>query len=243
MKLKFIPTSNYIKLLSAIEALEALPHGAPKMGLGYGFYGLGKSMSLEKIAFQKNAILMRAGIVKSATTVLEYLCEECRVETGGGAARMYKRLIPALIKDPRIILLDEVDKFLGEPGIAHNFRLLDLFRDIHDESGCIVYFVGMEQALAKFRKYPHFYSRVVEITNFLPNSAADINALCDLCEVRVEEDLREYFLREYANLREIFVLLDVAERRAEINGIESLSLESFKKIGIEVKKDGRKKNS
>ncbi len=50
MREDYIQTRNFIRLKEAFVDLKELPASAPKMGLGYGNYGLGKTMSLNKIA-------------------------------------------------------------------------------------------------------------------------------------------------------------------------------------------------
>lgn len=40
--------------------LKNLPETAPRMGLAFGDFGLGKTVGLERIAAQENAILLRS---------------------------------------------------------------------------------------------------------------------------------------------------------------------------------------
>ena len=53
-------------------------------------------------------------------------------------------------------------------------EVLEMFRDLHDETGVIVFFVGMEEANAKFKKHGHYYSRIVNFVKFEPIGKEDI---------------------------------------------------------------------
>ena len=55
MKEEFLHTQNYIKLEEAFQGLKELPMSAPKMGLGYGNYGLGKTIHIKNVTGQISA--------------------------------------------------------------------------------------------------------------------------------------------------------------------------------------------
>ncbi|MGE4399367.1 MAG: AAA family ATPase [Campylobacterales bacterium] len=241
MEYKFIETENYTKLKVAIANLKESNSTSAKMGFGYGPFGTGKTTIQERVALEENAILLRTGHVENATTLLEQICVELALETGGGAPRMYQRILESLIRKQRIIIIDEIDIFLGIPGVKPKFHLVDLFRDIHDKTGAIIFFIGMEQSLSKFKKHVHFYSRITEVVEFVPNPRDDVKRLCEQCSLPVADDAIDYFTAEYANLREIFGVLDRAERKAGLNDIETLDLASIKFLDVEPKKDGKKR--
>jgi len=229
MKEEFIETSNYIKLNEAFQGLKQLPRSAPKMGLGYGNFGLGKTFSLEKIATKENAILLRAAQTWTKGSLLSELCEELNLDTSGQASTKYKRVKESLLSEPQIIIIDEIDALLK----STKYDVLELLRDIHDETGVIVFMIGMEEANAKLKKHRHFYSRIVSFVLFENISRDDITKICALSDVRIEDDLINYFHKKYPNLRQITVLLLRLEKYCELNGIEEVNLSIFKNSGVE----------
>lgn len=229
MKESFIETSNYTRLLESFTRLENLPATAPRMGLGYGNFGLGKTFSLERIAARKNALLLRAAQTWSKKSVLERLCFELGLDTQGGSGRMYDRILEELRREERIIIVDEIDALLRSEKVT----VLELFRDIHDETSTVLYMIGMEEANSKLKRHRHYYSRVVEFVEFKPISRIDVEKYCELSEVKIEADLIDHFASKYPNLRQIKVLLLRLENECEINGIESVNYKQFKDLGVE----------
>jgi len=228
MKENFLPTQNYIKFYEAVQGLKDLPKSAPKMGLGYGKFGLGKTMSLEKIAAAEGALLFRAVQTWNKTSVLRELCYELRVDSAGNASFLYQRIKKALLQEPRMIIVDEVDAILK---YTKN-EILEMFRDIHDETGVIIFFVGMEEAKAKFAKHTHYESRIVEFVEFQDISKEDIRAFCKQSDVEIEEDLISYFKEKYPNLRQIRVFLIRLEKICKLNSIKSVDLKMFHQSGV-----------
>ncbi|MCG3658628.1 AAA family ATPase [Aliarcobacter butzleri] len=229
MQEKFLHTQNYIKLEEAFQGLKELPISAPKMGLGYGNYGLGKTISLEKITAKEDALLFRAVQTWTKTSVLREICTELNLDTQGQASYLYKRVIESLISEPRILIVDEVDAILK----STKNEVLELFRDIHDETGIIVFFIGMEESNAKFKKHRHYYSRIVALVEFKPIIKEDIKKFCELSDVKIEDDLIDFFYAKYPNLRNIRVLLIRLEKYCELNNYESVDLKTFRESGVE----------
>lgn len=229
MKESFIETTNYTRLLESLTRLENLPSTAPRMGLAFGNFGLGKTFSQERIAALKNAILLRAAQTWSKKSVLERLCFELGLDTQGGSGRMYDRILEELRREDRIIIVDEIDALLRSEKVT----VLEMFRDIHDETSTVLYMIGMEEANSKLKRHRHYYSRVVEFVEFKPISRTDVEKYCGLSEIKIETDLIDHFASKYPNLRQIKVLLLRLENECEINGIESVNYKQFKDLGVE----------
>jgi DNA transposition AAA+ family ATPase len=229
MREEFIETRNYTKLYEAFQDLKELPKSAPKMGLGYGSFGLGKTFSLEKIAVKENAILLRAAQTWTKSSLLSELCEELNLDSSGQASTKFRRVVESLISEPQIIIIDEIDALLK----STKFDVLEMIRDIHDETGVSIFMIGMEEANAKLKKHRHFYSRIVSFVLFESISKEDIEKLCKLSDIEVSDDLLRYFHQKYPNLRQITVLLLRVEKYCETNDIDSIDLKTFKSSGAE----------
>lgn len=229
MREEFVTTVNYITLYEAIQNLKNLPRTAPKMGLGFGHFGLGKTFGLERISAQENAILLRAAQTWTKSSVLTELCEELGVDTNGHGPIKYKRVIESLVSEPRVIIVDEIDALLR----STKFEVLEMFRDFHDETGVVLFFVGMEESNRKLKKHKHFYSRIVEFVEFQTIQKLDIEKFCGLSDLKLSVDLIDYFHKKFPNLRQIKVLLIRLEKYCEVNDIESVDLKIFKQSGAE----------
>lgn len=229
MKEEFIETQNYIRLFQSFQGLKKLPRSAPKMGLGFGNFGLGKTFSLEKIAAQEDAVLLRAAQVWTKNSLLSELCIELNLDSSGQASMKYKRVVDSLIGDPRIIIIDEIDALLR----STKYDVLEMIRDLHDETGVIIYYVGMEEANRKLKKHRHYYSRIVGFVEFQTICYEDIEKLCRLSNLEVESDLIKHFTSKYPNLRQVTVQLIRLEQYCVINDIDSVDLQTYKNSGAE----------
>jgi len=226
---EFIDTQNYSKLVEAFSNLNMLPVTAPRMGLGFGNFGLGKTFSLERIAAKENAILLRAAQTWSKSSLLSKLCIELGLDTKGHSAQMYERVLESFIVEPRIIIIDEVDALLK----AEKMPVLELLRDLHDETQIILFFVGMEEANAKFKRHRHYYSRIVELIQFDAIGVNDIEKFCSLSDLKIQVDLVNFFAKRYPNLRQIKVMILRLENYCDINDIDDVDLKTFKASGVE----------
>jgi DNA transposition AAA+ family ATPase len=227
---EFIHTRNYTLIREAITRLQELPESAPKMGLLRGSHGLGKSFMCAKIQSETNAILLRALQVWSKKGLLRELCEELDIEASGDAGQMYKRVTNELANESRILIIDEIDALLR----SQKFEVLELLRDLHDQTKTIVMMVGMEESNAKLKRHSHFRSRIVEFVEFKPVDLDDIKKYRKLSnKVKIEDDLCEYFAKKCPNLRQIYVLLTRIENAAKRNNIIACDLNTYKSLKVE----------
>jgi len=195
---KFIETENFMGMNEAISKLIA-SHGNPeRMGLAYGNFGLGKTFSLEKLTDRYDAVLLRARETWSVTTALQALGEAIGIIYTNRANDMLNRIVEELIKEPRVIIIDEADKLLGD-----RFRVLEAFRDIHDMGNVAFLLVGMESFNNRLKNHRHFHSRIIDFTHFKEISIEDMEKICKLSDLKIESDLVEYFVKRYPNIRQV----------------------------------------
>lgn len=229
MKDKFIETANYTRLMEAFSSLEKLPPNTPKMALGYGSFGLGKTFALERLATKKDVIILRCGVTWTKTSVINKLCVELGLDENGKTSDKYEKIVEALRIDKKTIIVDEIDTILKPDKVA----ILELFRDLHDEANNIIFFIGMEEANGKLKKHKHYYSRVVNLVKFEPICLEDVRKYCELSELRLADDLVEYFWKRYANLRQLKVLITRLEGFCELNGLGQCDFKMFKQSEVE----------
>ena len=225
----FIKTENYIKLFEGIQELKDLPDDAPKMGIGHGYFGLGKTIALEKIATDEDAVLLRAVQAWSLSSCLSHLCFELGLDETGTSSSKFDRVIDYLVRTPRIIIIDEIDAILK----SEKKNVLEMLRDIHDIAHVVVFFVGMQGSIKKFRKDAHYYSRFAKKVELTAISRNDIAKYCEAATIKIEDDLITYFSKQYPNLRQIKVIIIRLEKYCMLNDFESANYELFKASNIE----------
>ena len=229
MKEKFIETENYITMHELLSRLVELEGNAERIGLAYGSYGLGKSFGLERLCIEFDAVLLRTDQTWTVASVLRLLCEELAIDSRGQSSDLMERVVWHLLREPRIVIIDEIDTLLP----AKKFEVLELFRDIHDRAHNVLMLVGMESCEARIKNHPHFDSRIIGKVKFKPIGEEDISKFCEQCDIKIEKDLVTYFTKRYPNLRRIKVFLLRIESWAEMNGVASMGLKLFKQTGVE----------
>lgn len=224
MKDMFVETQNYIKIREKIARLKAIPITASaRMGLFYGKWGLGKSYTLEKITAEEDALFLRASETWSKTSFLTLLCEELFLDTKGSADDKYKRVTEELNrKERKILIIDEIDAILR----SYQAPLLEMIRGIHDKTGVILVYVGMEEAHAKFKRYGQHSSRIVELLKLEPVNEEDVEKFLKLCGVEIDKETTGYLARKFPNFRFLEVIISRIEAVCELNGV--IAIESLK---------------
>lgn len=229
MKEKFIETENYIKIHDLMTRLDQLDGNDIRMGLAFGNFGLGKTFSLERIAAQFDAILLRAYETWTVSSTLKLLAEELGIDPRGRSNDVMQKIVQEMMSNPRVIIVDEIDKLLP----ARKFEILEAFRDIHDQTRNVLLMVGMESCDGRLKIHRHFYSRIIGKAKFQDVKKGDIEKFCSQCEIKIEDDLINFFCQKYPNFRQIKVFLLRIEEWAETNDIEIMSLELFKRSKVE----------
>ena len=235
MKETFIKTENYTKMQELMSTLvDDLKGNEFVIGLAYGDFGLGKTITLEKIRDEYGAIFLRQTQSWTPSSVRTLLAEHLIIDTKGkNPIVVQDEIVNELLSDPRPIIIDEIDGLLN----ADRFSVLEFFRDIHDLTGNPLILVGMEGSKARLKNHRHFFSRIAEECKFMKIGMADIRSFCSLGDIEIEEDLIVYFSKKYPNFRRMKVLILRMEKWADINGVEKMGLKLFKQSNVE-KHDG-----
>lgn len=226
----FIETENYIKILECVNRVMGLPFSSHKIVLIYGKYGLGKTIGFERIAAQKNAVFLRALATWRQRPFLLELCMELGLDTTGGASALFLRVVEELRRDPRPIIIDEIDELL----VGSKRDVLEVVRDIHDKVQSVaIFLVGMQSANAKLKRHEHYYDRIIEKIELKQTAAADIKKFCELSDVKIEPDLVAYLAQKYPRLRKLKSLIINLEKLTKLNNLNSCDLETFLDLGVE----------
>lgn len=218
MKDEFVVTKNVRKLYKLADTLLEKDNGTPGLGLFYGAPGLGKSVAATHMHVQKNYVYLRAKTPWTVKWFLNDLLHELNEKEMGRTKDAYNRLVEVLSREPRLIIIDEVDHML------HDSKIIETMRDIHDESGNCFLLIGMQNIERKLKGFPHLYSRFADVIRAKPIRRDGILEISEkLVELPVLKETAEQ-LYELTNgeLRKIITWLYYLEKKAQNNSLDDI---------------------
>jgi DNA transposition AAA+ family ATPase len=225
MKKNFVKTNNVKKFITMMNNLQTRAEGVPGMGLVYGEPGLGKTYAIMWWAMQNDAIFVRCTNNMSSRWLLEELIEELGEIPYSKYSDIFNQVIAQLIKQPRIIIVDEIDY------LTVDSRAVETLRDIHDKTDVPVVLIGMGSANRRLMRYKHLYDRISEILKFEPFSKKDISRIIDeLSEVEMTDCAKNLIFTKTNRFRQIVKLINKAEQIAKSNGINSIDETTLKEF-------------
>ena len=204
----FVKTQNVKNFIGFVENLINKPKNIPKMGLVYGEPGLGKSQTALWLSCKYDGIYLRASNLMTGRWLLEEMVKE----------------------------LDEIPRFLT----SDNFNIvvkklkkntIETLRDIHDETGSPIIFIGMSLAHRKLERYKHLYDRFSEILKFETFGVIDLSQIINqLSEIPFTPDAVEYIHSKYNRFRQIVQLINQMETFAKDNNFTEITKEIMEQI-------------
>ena len=109
MKKTFVKTSNVKKFITMMNHLQKRAEGVPGMGLVYGEPGLGKTYAISWWCLANNAVYIRCVNTMTTKWLLEELSEELGEIPYARTPDIFNQVISQLLKQPRTIIVDEID--------------------------------------------------------------------------------------------------------------------------------------
>jgi len=188
MRPAFVPTSNVRRFAEAINKLmKPEDRGAREAGilLVQGKAGLGKSETGAWWALQNNAISLRLKAAGTPHWMLNDLVTElAEAPPARSCEDLFKQAIASLAKNPRPIVVDEVEQGLG------NLKILETLRDISDFTEVPLIFLGREFVHAKLKRHSQFHTRLGAAIEFKPLTQQDVFLCCaQMADVEIAPDL------------------------------------------------------
>ena len=221
----FVKTQNVKNFIGLIENLINKPKNIPKMGLVYGDPGLGKSQTALWLSCKYDGIYLRASNLMTGRWLLEEMVKEIDEIPRFLTSDNFNIVIKKLKQNPQVIFIDEVDYLMN------NYKTIETLRDIHDETGCPIIFIGMGLAHRKLERYKHLYDRFSEILKFEIFGVNDLSQIINqLSEVTFTPDAIEYIHSKYNRLRQIVQLINQMETFAKDNNLAEINMEVISQI-------------
>lgn len=221
----FVKTKNVKNFIGLVENLINKPKNIPKMGLVYGEPGLGKSQTALWLACKYDGIYLRASNLMTGRWLLEEFVKEIDEIPRFLTSDNFNIVVKKLKQNPQVIFIDEVDYLMN------NSKTIETLRDIHDETGCPIIFIGMGLAHRKLERYKHLHDRFSEILKFETFSINDLKQIFEqLSEVSVNIDAVEFIHKKYNRFRQIISLINQLETIGKDNNLTEITEEIVRGI-------------
>ena len=221
----FVKTTNVKNFIGLVENLINKPKNIPKMGLVYGEPGLGKSQTALWLACKYDGVYLRASNLMTGRWLLEEMVKELDEIPRFLSSDNFNLVVKKLKQNPQIIFIDEIDYLMN------NYKSIETLRDIHDETGCPIIFIGMSLAHRKLERYTHLYDRFSEILKFENFGINDLSQIFNqLSEVTFTLNAIEYIFSKYNRFRQIVQLINQIETFAKDNNLTEITKEIMEQI-------------
>lgn len=225
MNKTFIKTQNVKNFIGLVENLINKPKNIPKMGLVYGEPGLGKSQTALWLACKYDGIYLRASNLMTGRWLLEEIVKELDEIPKFLTSDNFNIVVKKLKQNPQVIFIDEIDYLMN------NYKTIETLRDIHDETGCQIIFIGMGLAHRKLERYKHLYDRFSEILKFETFGVNDLSQIINqLSEVPFTPDSIEYIHLKYNRFRQIVKLINQMETFSKDNNLAEITKDIAEQI-------------
>ena len=221
----FVKTQNVKNFIGLVENLINKPKNIPKMGLVYGEPGLGKSQTALWLACKYDGIYLRASNLMTGRWLLEEMVKELDEIPRFLTSDNFNIVVKKLKNNPQVIFIDEIDYLMN------NYKTIETLRDIHDETGCPIIFIGMGLAHRKFERYQHLYDRFSEILKFETFGVNDLSQIINqLSEIPFTPDTIEYIHSKYNRFRQIVRMINQMETFSKDNNLAEINMEVISQI-------------
>ena len=221
----FVKTQNVKNLIGLVENLINKPKNIPKMGLVFGEPGLGKSQTALWLACKYDGIYLRASNLMTGRWLLEEIVKELDEIPRFLTSDNFNIVVKKLKQNPQVIFIDEFDYLMN------NYKSIETLRDIHDETGCPIIFIGMSLAHRKLERYKHLYDRFSEILKFETFGVNDISQIIgQLSEITFTPDAIEYIHTKYNRFRQIVQLINQMEIFSKDSNLAEINMEVMSQI-------------
>ena len=225
MNKTFVKTTNVKNFIGLVENLQNKPKNIPKMGLVYGEPGLGKSQTALWLACKYDAIYLRATNLMTGRWLLEEMVKELDEIPRFLTSDNFNIVVKKLKQKPQVIFIDEINY------LVNNYKTIETLRDIHDETGCPIIFIGMGLAHRKLERYKHLYDRFSEILKFETFGVDDLSQIIGkLSEITFTPDAIEYIHTKYNRFRQIVQLINQMETFVKDNNLAEINMEVISQI-------------
>lgn len=226
MKKIFAVTANTELFTELVTSLENRDSGIPGLGLIFGEPGLGKTRTAIWYADKTGAVFIRALATATVRSFLEELVIELGYEPMYRASDIYKQAEKSLSENPRLLIVDEIDRLAGR------WQAIEVLRDLTDQTGIPILMIGMDSSERKLARFKHLYYRMqAHIMRFMPLSEADVKRFADqICEVQLGDSaISEIYKITSGRIGALISQFHVIEKIARANDLEVIEAKHLRR--------------
>lgn len=201
---------NVALFAEAMTAAIMRPAHLPGLMAFHGPSGYGKTFAATYAANVHRAFYVEARSSWTRRALCVAILREIGLEPAQRVYEMQQQIADALATSQRPLILDEADHVLAAGSI-------EIVRDIHESSGCVVALIGEERLPQKLRAVERVHNRVLRWVAAVPSDLEDARALSQLyCPgLKVADDLLEAILQaSRGGARRVCVNLDLVRDAA-----------------------------
>lgn len=220
---KIAPLRNIVLLDTLIQKVRERPGHLPGLGSFTGPSGYGKSWACAYSSANASAYYVEARSTWTRKSMLHAILLQMGITPERMLSDMVLQIAEQLGLSRRPLILDEADN-LVERG------LIELVRDLYEESFGTIILVGEERLPQKLTKWERVHGRVLDWVQAEPANLDDARALARLyCpKVGVEDDLLgELVARTKGSVRRICVNLEHIGKHAAGAGLKQIGRDGW----------------
>ena len=220
MKKAFVKTKNVRDFAVSMTRLKNAQAGIPRMALLWGKYGLGRTETAMWWTAQNDDVkFIRIVSLINGSWLLSKIIAELGQSPERRISDRFDQLVNILLDKPQTLIFDEIDY------LCRDTTALETLRDIHDITGTVIVFVGMEGADKKLKRHPHIWDRLTERIQFDDLTIEDIRLIAhEKCDVELTDDAIAYLHKEGADrFRPLMIGLYKAEAIAKANSLKKVT--------------------
>jgi hypothetical protein len=217
------PLRNIAVLESLLVRIIERPDHLPGIGIFSGPSGFGKSTAVAYVVSHRDAIYMEVRSTATKKSFLTALLNSMGHKPARTVAEMADQVAEDLLLSNRPLLLDEADNLVER-------NLIELVRDLYEQSKAPVILIGEERLPQKLTAWERFHGRVMDWQQALPADAKDVQTLARhyTPHLQMNHDLVDKLVREaHGSVRRIVTNLDRINAIALSEGWELVGLKEW----------------
>lgn len=223
MSSQYAQLTNVKKFNNLMQYVMHRDPNLPSMVVFYGASGLGKTTSAIFGAMLSDARYIQVGASWTKKKLITEIAKQHGIHDVRTIGSGMEQIIDAVNYEPKPIIIDEADYL-----VAGN--MIQLIREIHDETHCPIVLMGEGQLSMKLRKYEMVYNRVLKWEQAEKCSIEDTILLADMYATGLDmaEDLIQALNTNSDGIARRIVVNTTKIKAAALGaGIASIDLAKF----------------
>lgn len=217
------PLRNITLMMALLERAMRRPAHLPGLVVFSGPSGFGKSFAAGYAASSHKAYYVEARSGWTKKAMLLAILRQMGISPAATISEMVDQVSEQLAASRRPLIVDEMDHVVDR-------RLVELVRDIYEQSQAAILLIGEELLPQKLKRWERMHGRVLDWTQAAPCDLQDAKALSRLyCpKVEVAEDLLARIVAAcHGSTRRVAVNLDKVAEVARGAGLKAIDLAAW----------------